>query len=139
MKQIKISAAYAEHASVERYKRTPDERTICVPITLGLGFSFVITECMGQPEHSALLTFFVSGDHPQMPKIQLKCERKITQSQLNSIIDALAETETDHLKDAITDMFWLPPELRAGAKTKPRAVVKTKRPVIDQPDLFAMA
>lgn len=138
MRNIKISSAYIEHASIKRYKKYPDERSICVPITTGLGFSCVITESIGKSEHSALLGFHVPGDHPQMPKTQLNCRRKITQSELNSIIDALEQTDTSCLKDALADMFWLPPELQqcsAPVKSKP---IKAKR-LYGQPDLFAMA
>ena len=141
MKQIKISSAYIKHASVERYKKTPERRSICVPITTGLGFSCVITENIGKSEHSALLGFHIAGDHPQMPKTELHCRRKITQAELDSIIGALAKTDTNYLKDAIAGMFWLPPELQASAKPVEQKPVSIKSKVQDffkQPDLFAI-
>lgn len=142
MKQIKISSAYAEHAYVQRYKKTPDERTICVPITTGLGFSCVITENIGKSEHSALLGFHVAGTHPQMPKKELHCRRKITQSELDSIIGALAKTDTNYLKDAIANLFWLPPELQSDIKAierKPASIKNKVQQLFKQPDLFAIA
>ena len=144
MRKIKISAAYAEHASIKRYKKYPDERMICVPITTGLGFSCVITESIGKSEHVALLGFHVSSDHPQMPKVQLSCNRKITQLELDTVIDALAKTDINYLKNALADMFWLPPELqkKPAKSIRSKSVrVKSKAKVYfnNQPDLFETA
>lgn len=140
MRSIKISPAYAEHASIKRYKKTPNERMICVPITTLLGFSCVITESIGETEHKALLGFHVPSDHPQMPKIELHCNRKITQLELDAIIDALAETNTNYLKNALADMFWLPPELqRPVISRKPTQRAKLQRITECQPDLFEPA
>ena len=139
MRKIKISSAYAEHASIKRYKNYPDERMICVPITTGLGFSCVITESIGKTEHKALLGFHIASDHPQMPKVQLSCNRKITQLELDAVIDALAQTDTSYLKNALADMFWLPPELQQTPIKTAKPKAKKQRAMIAQPDLFAMA
>lgn len=139
MRKIKISSAYAEHASIKRYKNYPDERMICVPITTGLGFSCVITESIGKTEHKALLGFHIASDHPHMPKMQLSCNRKITQLELDTVIDALAKTDTGYLKNALADMFWLPPELQQTPIKTAKPKAKKQRAMIAQPDLFAMA
>ena len=139
MRKIKISSAYAEHASVKQYKNCPEERSICVPITTGLGFSCVITESISKTEHKALLGFHIASDHPQMPKVQLSCNRKITHLELDTVIDALAKTDTGYLKNALADMFWLPPELQQTPIKTAKPKAKKQRAMIAQPDLFAMA
>ena len=139
MRKIKISSAYAEHASIKRYKNYPEERSICVPITIGLGFSCVITESICKTEHKALLGFHIPSDHPQMPKVQLSCNRKITQLELDTVIDALAQTDTSYLKNALADMFWLPPELQQTPIKTAKPKAKKQRAMIAQPDLFEMA
>lgn len=140
MRNIKISSAYAEHASIKCYKKYPDERMICVPITTGLGFSCVITEKIGKAEHTALLGFHIPSSHPQMPKVKLSCNRKITQLELDTVIDALAKTNTVYLKNALTAMFWLPPELQQPAIShKPNQIARLPRITERQPDLFEPA
>lgn len=146
MRKIKLSSTYAEHAWAKRYVKTPNERTICVPVTIGLGFSCVITESVGESEHSALMGFHIPTDHPQIQHTALNCRRKITQLELDSIIDALEKTNTSYLKDILADMFWLPPELKqsSSSTTKPRLTEskrRTSQPRITdcQQDLFEMA
>lgn len=140
MRNIKISSTYADHATIKRYHNKPNERIICAPVTLGLGFSCVITENIGEPEHSALFGFHIPTDHPQIQHTALNCRRKIKQAELDTIIDALEQVDTSYLKQLIADMFWLPPELQKPVIShKPNQRAKLPRITERQPDLFEPA